>query len=227
MGLLPVSGVILAGGRNLRFGGRNKALVKIGGRAILDRTLAVLNSLFQETMVVTNAPQEYLSRNALIVTDIFKARSPLAGIHAALTFARSPHIFVAACDTPFISLAMIETILKEIDTKSDIVVPETEKGYQPLFAVYSKQCLPVIEKQLRDAVGIDPAESAEKPKRILYQELKILNVFDKVRVKAIPEQALREVDQDLISFFNINTPEDFALAERLHLKHIESAEAAL
>lgn len=212
---LSCTGVILAGGLNLRFGGKNKALSKVGGKTILDRTLMSFDTLFQETMVVTKTPLEYLAWNALIVTDIFTARSPLAGLHAGLTYTQTPWIFITACDTPFIKTALIMTLLKEIDTKSDVIVPETEKGLQPLCAVYSRQCLQVIEKQLRQEAAATRNAAGSPKKRVLNQGLKILNIYDTVRVKRIPEQRLRTVDPDLLSFFNVNTPEDFVQAEQI------------
>ena len=212
---LPCTGVILAGGLNLRFGGKNKALSEVCGKTILDRTLSSFGTLFQETMVVTKTPLEYLAWNVLIVTDIFAARSPLAGLHAGLTYAQTPYIFITACDTPFIKTALIEALLKEIDAKSDIIVPETEKGLQPLCAVYTKQCLPIIEKQLRQEATVSRSDADSSKKRVLNHGLKILNIYDTVRVKRIPEQHLLAIDPDLLSFFNVNTPEDFVRAEQI------------
>ncbi len=77
------------------------------------------------------------------------------------------------------------------------MVPETSEGFQPLCAVYSRRCLEHATRQL------------EK------QELKIDRMFKKLRVKKIPEQVLKKQDPDLISFFNINTPEDLAQAEEI------------
>ena len=216
--MTPISsctGVILAGGLNLRFGGKNKALSNVGGKTILDRTLSSFGTLFQETMVVTKTPLEYLAWNTLIVTDIYPARSPLAGLHAGLTYTQTPYIFITACDTPFIKPALIEIILKEIDTKSDIIVPETEKGLQPLCAAYSRQCLPMIEKLLRQEATAARSVPNSGNKRVLNQGLKILNIYDTVRVKKIPEKRFRAVDPELLSFFNVNTPEDFVLAEQI------------
>ncbi len=220
------TGVILAGGLNLRFGGRNKALAKIGGQTILERILSAFEGLFPETMVVSNSPLDFLASNSLIVTDIVSIRTPLAGLHAALSYAQTPYIFTVACDTPFLKTAMIARILTQIDTKCDIVVPDTYAGLQPLCAVYAKTCLPLIEKQLRLVPEAAPPEATPggvngRSNRILNQGLKILNIYDKVRVKKIPEKTLRPVDPDLLSFFNINTPEDFARAEQILLEKIE------
>jgi molybdopterin-guanine dinucleotide biosynthesis protein A len=209
------TGVILTGGLNLRFGGKNKALSDVGGKTILDRTLTSFANLFRETMLVTKTPLEYLAWDALIVTDIFSARSPLAGLHAGLTYTRTQHIFITACDTPFIKTPLIKTVLDKIDTNSDVIVPETEKGLQPLFAVYTKTCLPIIEKLLRLDATAPRSDAESGNKRVLDQGLKILNIFDHVRVKKIPEPKLLRVDPDLLSFFNVNTPEDFARAEQI------------
>jgi molybdopterin-guanine dinucleotide biosynthesis protein A len=209
------TGVILAGGLNRRFGGRHKALAEIGGRTILERILSVFTGLFAETMVVTNTPLAFLSCESLLVTDIIDLRTPLSGLHAGLSYAKTRHIFASACDTPFLSADLIEEILANIDNKSDVVVPETEEGLQPLFAIYTGTCLSPIEKQLRQGVSSSGLDTNESQKRILNQGLKILNFYNHVRVKKVNEPSLRRVDPDLISFFNINTPEDFARAGQI------------
>ena len=209
------TGVILAGGLNRRFGGRNKALMEVGGQTVLDRVLSAFAGLFSETMVVTNTPLAFLSCESLVVTDIIDLRTPLAGLHSALSYAKTPAIFVTACDTPFLSTPLIEAILANMDTRSDIVVPETAKGLQPLCAVYTKTCLPPIEKQLRRESTTAPKDTNKPQGRNLRQGLKVLNFYGSVRVKKIPEQKLRRVDPGLLSFFNVNTPEDFARAGQI------------
>jgi len=76
-------------------------------------------------------------------------------------------------------------------------MPVTEKGNQPQSAIYTKRCVKPIEEQLKTG---DP---------------KIVTFFSQVRVKKIPEAELRAVDSHLVSFFNINTPEDLAASEGL------------
>jgi molybdopterin-guanine dinucleotide biosynthesis protein A len=102
-----------------------------------------------------------------------------------------------ACDIPFLQKGLVQTILDNIEPGIDIVIPETSKGLEPLCSVYSKKCLKPVEQQL------------------IKQQLKIRHVFQKVRVKKLPEPILRKADPDLISFSNINTPEDLARAEQI------------
>ena len=66
-----------------------------------------------------------------------------------------------------------------------------------MCAIYSKRCIKPIEWQLKN----------EGPK--------IVKFFPKVKVKEIPEARLRSADPDLISFFNINTPEDFSASGKM------------
>jgi len=191
------TGVILAGGENRRFFGKNKAFVRVGEKRILDRIYSVFNTLFEEIILVTNDPLQYFEWDLNIVTDLFPIRSSMTGIHAGLFYTQSPYACIVACDTPFIKRDIVETILDNIEPRVDVVVPQTSEGLEPLCTLYSKECLAPIRQQL-----------AKK-------EFKIDRLFQKVRVKKIPEKVLREKDPDLISFFNINTPGDLTRAEEI------------
>ncbi|MBN1932820.1 MAG: molybdenum cofactor guanylyltransferase [Desulfobacterales bacterium] len=191
------TGVILAGGLSSRFSGRDKAFLPIGGQRIIDRMYSVFKNLFEEIILVTNDPLQYLEWDFKIVTDIFPIRSSLTGIHAGLYFSTNPYAFIAACDAPFLKREVIEAIANQNDPRFDVVIPETSKGLEPLCAVYSKRCLSPIERQLA------------------VQDFKIRRFFPKNRVKKISEQLLRQKDPTLLSFFNINTPLELARAEEI------------
>jgi len=191
------TGVILAGGRNSRFAGKNKALIRIDGKRILDRIYEVLSLLFDNIMLVTNDPLQYMEWDFEIVTDIFPIRSSLTGIHAGLFYITTPYAFFTACDVPFLKKELVETLLNGIEPNIDIVIPETSKGFEPLCSIYSKRCLKPIERQI------------EK------KAFKIQQIIQTVRVKKISENILRTVDPDLFSFSNINTPDDLDRAKQI------------
>ncbi len=191
----PCTGVILAGGLNTRFFGMDKAFIRVGGKRILDRIYGVFTDLFNEIILVTNNPLQYIAWDFNIVTDIFPSRSSLTGIHAGLFFATNPYVFFAACDIPFLKKEVVETIVDAVESRVDVVIPETSAGLEPLCAVYSKQLLKPAEQHL------------------VQQKFKIQGIFRKNRIKKIPETVLREKDSDLISFLNINTSSDLARAE--------------
>ena len=193
---IPCSGVILAGGLNSRFSGKNKAFIRVGKVLILDAILSVFRSIFKEILLVAADPVEYLDWDLNLVTDMFPIRSSLTGLHSALFFATNPYVFVTACDTPFLKKKVIEQIIASIEPNADVIIPETSKGVEPLCAVYSKRCLKPIEKNL------------------IEQKVKIRQFFENVRVRTVSENILREYDPELSSFFNINTPGDLLLAKK-------------
>jgi len=190
------TGVILAGGKNSRFSGNNKALMRIGEKRILDRIYDVFTILFDKIILVTNDPLQYMEWDFDIVTDIFPIRSSLTGIHTGLFYITTPYAFFVACDIPFIKKELIEIILDGVESGIDIVIPETSQGVEPLCSVYSKRCFKPIEEQLEKKC------------------LKIQRVFQKVRIKKISEDILRTIDPDLVSLSNINTPDDLTRAKQ-------------
>jgi molybdopterin-guanine dinucleotide biosynthesis protein A len=193
----PCSGIILSGGLNIRMGGKNKAFLSVGSQRNLDRLYDTFRDLFDEVLLVTNDPFQYLLWDLRIVTDLFPIRSALTGIHAGLFHASAPHAFITACDTPFLRKKLIGALLEELEPKWDVIIPVTEEGNQPLCAIYSKRCIKSIERQL------------------MTEDTKILKFYPKVKVKEIPEAQLRRADPHLVSFFNMNTPEDCSASEKL------------
>jgi molybdopterin-guanine dinucleotide biosynthesis protein A len=181
--------VILAGGLNTRMNGRNKAFLKIGGRTILDRLVESLQSSFPEIMLVTRQPELYSGYSFRAVQDIYPDRSSLTGIHAGLVSAKAEFAFMVPCDTPFLQAALIRLLLDELEPGLDVVVPFFGGHYQPLCAIYSKRCIPVIEDQLNGG------------------DYKIIHLFDQMNTKIVPEEKITEADPDLLSFLNVNTPE--------------------
>jgi molybdopterin-guanine dinucleotide biosynthesis protein A len=191
------SGVILSGGLATRYGGTEKALLQVGGIRILDRIYKIYKELFEEIILITNNPQKFLEWDLLIVSDLFPIRSSLTGIHAGLFYMTNPFAFISACDTPFLKKEMVETVIGKIESQIDIVMPETAAGREPLCAAYSKSCLSAAQHHLEQ------------------EKLKVIKAFRKSRIKTISEKVLCEIDPDLRSFFNINTPADLRRAEEM------------
>jgi molybdenum cofactor guanylyltransferase len=193
----PFTGVILSGGLNTRFNGQNKAFIRVGQKRILDRLYEIFSDLFDDIILVTNHPLEFLDWDLTIVTDLFSARSSLTGIHTGLFYMKYPYAFFSACDTPFLRKELVQTLIEQIENNTDIIMPETTAGFEPLCAIYSKRCLKQAEQHLKE------------------NKYKIQWAFQGHRIKYIRENVLLEKDPDLRSFFNINTPEDLMRAEEM------------
>jgi molybdenum cofactor guanylyltransferase len=194
---VKITGIILAGGKNLRMG-KNKAFLEINGRRIIDRTKNLFLEIFDEVLLVTNSPLDYLELNLRTVADLIPDKGSLGGIYTGLFHSSHPHAFVAACDMPFLNPSLIKHLI-QLAPNFDIVIPRTRDGLQPLHAVYSQQCFPFMEELLR------------------RNNLKILDFFHRVKVHEIPPEEILLFDSEMNAFLNINTPDE--------LRRIQEADA--
>ena len=186
-----MTGIILAGGKNSRMG-TNKAFLEINGIRLIDNILAIYQKVFSEIIIVTNDPLSYTEfSDTIIVTDIYKEKGALGGIYTGLFYATYNYSFVAACDMPFLNEDFIIYLTGQVDNKHDIIVPQLPEGFQPLHAIYSKNCLSHIKKLL----------SVDK--------LKIAGFYKEVRLFPIAEEKIKPFNKDGRLFLNINTPEEF------------------
>lgn len=189
--------IILGGGRSSRIG-RDKCVLEIDGRPILEVVLSKLKPLFEEMILVTNTPDVHGNNSDLkIVTDEVPYQGPLGGILAGLSSSLHRYNLVVACDMPFLNIDLIQFLFDQI-SGADVVIPCSKKGIEPLHAVYSTDCIPAIREKL---------ECGEK---------RVVSFFDQVRVHYVKKEKVKELDPQYLSFFNINTVEDWELAQKIH-----------
>ena len=184
-----LTGVILAGGKRRRMG-YNKALLRIGNQTIIQRVLASLKQITSSQLIVTNFPAEYEFLNIPMKSDILPEKGAFGGIYTGLFFSETPYCLVIACDMPFLKVDFLRYMI-QISEGYDIVIPKHSKGYEPLCAIYAKTCIPHIEKLLK------------------ANRLKIIEVFQDVRVRGVSESEIKNYDTNNLMFFNINTQEDY------------------
>ena len=189
-----VTGVLLAGGNSSRMG-RNKALMPLAGRRLVDRALAVLAGLFDDLLMVTNSPELYADLGIRMVPDLVTGKGALGGIHSAVHHAAAPHCLVVACDMPFLNAGVLR-YLADQRAEYDVVVPNANGRPQPLHAVYGKACLQPIARRLES------------------DRLHVVGFYPDVRVREVTADELTAFDPEGLSFRNLNTPEEFADAER-------------
>jgi len=185
--------VILAGGRSTRMGS-NKALLELNNKTVIAGQIEELRKFFDPVIVVANQPELYQGLGVRIVPDEFPGYGPLAGIHAGLKNAPGDVVFVVPCDMPFISADIGVQMLGQLGGADGLVL-EKDGHFEPLFALYTKRCLPVIEEFLR------------------AKRLKVIDFYPLVNIEALPVEKLalpRPVNELLL---NINTPEEFQQAK--------------
>jgi molybdopterin-guanine dinucleotide biosynthesis protein A len=190
-------GFVLAGGKSSRMGagpGNDKAFLEFGGQTLLDRALAVMDTVCDRVAIVGD-PAKFANYD-LVVADIFPGCGPLAGIHAALVHSSTELSLMLAVDMPFVSwelLAFLFATAEKID--AIVTVPRSSKGLQPLCAVYRRDFSMVAEQALRAG------------------KYKIDAAFTSVSVRVIEEGELAAAGFSEQIFFNVNTPQDRLAAE--------------
>jgi len=184
--------VILAGGASKRMGNKNKALLKIGEKSIIERVLDAISVVVPQVILITNSPEQFTRLNCPSYRDILPGNGPLGGIYTGLINSTTNYDLVVACDMPFIQSQLLRFLIN-YSQDYDIVIPSTPDGYHPLCAIYSKACIDPIEKLVNDG------------------SLKVTNLFNYVKVK---EVKLIEIypEFDLNVLLNINTDQDYVKA---------------
>lgn len=185
------AGVLLAGGRASRMGGRDKAFADVDGEPIAVRTVRLFRALFPQVIVSTGRPERFRDLDVETVADVYPGCGPLAGIHAAMLASRHPRVFVVACDMPGLTADPIRYLLAR-PGDADAVVPRWEDDIEPLHAVYAVRTLPIVERCLASGT------------HALREFLPL------VRVDWVTETELRAVQGSTRALLNVNTPEELA-----------------
>jgi molybdopterin-guanine dinucleotide biosynthesis protein A len=185
---------VLAGGASRRMGS-DKSFVELAGKPLIQHTLERVRKLKAPVLLVTNAPERYQQYQVAMVGDVVPGKGSLGGIYSALTQSTTPFVLCVACDMPFLNVNLL-TYLLSLRTGFDAVVPMIDGQPQGLHAVYHRHCAEPI-RELMDR-----------------NELRITNLFDRLRVRLVGEAAMRAIDPGLRSFTNLNTPEELTRARR-------------
>jgi len=190
-GRTAVAGVILAGGRATRMGGRDKAFAAVDGEPIAVRTVRLFRTLFPQVTVVTDRPARFAALDVETAADHFPAAGPLAGLHAGMKASRLPYVFVAGCDMPGLDATAIRFLVDRIGA-ADAIVPRWKDDIEPLHAVYAVRTLPVVERCLTGG------------------QAALRDFLPLVDVDYVPEAELLAVQGAARSLTNVNTPEELA-----------------
>jgi len=119
------------------------------------------------------------------------------GLYSGLKASASQYNLVVGCDMPFLKVELLQYMRDKIDS-NHIIIPRYAKSYvEPLCAIYSKDCLEVMKRNIEAGI------------------LSIRRIFPYLKVRYIEEEEIKRVDPDFNSFFNINYKEDLIRAEEL------------
>jgi molybdenum cofactor guanylyltransferase len=196
---LNISSIILAGGKSTRLG-HDKVLETVGNTSLLEQVISRIDPLSNEIIIVTakerTFPQLASRSKVKVVFDIFPGQGSLGGIYTGLVKSDSVYNLVVAADMPFVNTSLIKYMIENCDG-FDFVLPRVNGLFEPLHAIYSKNCVTPIESLLNQGKKV------------------IVELFNYVKVKYIEADEVDKFDPQHLSFFNINTKEELDLAKKI------------
>jgi molybdopterin-guanine dinucleotide biosynthesis protein A len=196
---------IQAGGQSTRMG-RDKALVHLAGKPIIEYVLQRVEGLGDEILITTNNPADYTYLGIRLEGDADPGAGSLPGLQTALKASHYPYTLVLACDMPFVSRPLLEFMIERMP-HADIIVPQRQGYFEPMHAIYSQRCLPSIKMTLDRG------------------DTRVISFYDQVQVRIINESELAQLDPHGMSFFNINSPQDLTWAEDYLRQHSDDKNA--
>ncbi len=189
-----VTGLLVCGGASRRMG-RDKALLPIAGRALIERPLAALKQLAPRVVLATGAQPRYPELGLECVLDGVPDAGPLAGLCAGLEASRTTWLAVLSCDLPLARADVLAGLQRRaMEAGWDAALLEVSRGTQPLYAVYRSSCLGPVREALR---------RGERRMVAFHGGL----VVGSVAAALLGPYAER-------SALNLNTPEDFRTLEQ-------------
>lgn len=178
--------------------GQDKGLVSLAGRPLVQHVLDRVRPLGDELWITTNRPEAYAFLGVPTASDPQPGLGALVGLRTALQAARGETVLLVACDMPFLQPPLLHYLLSRAG-EADVVIPRRGGEFEPLHAVYRRDCLGAVEAAL--ARG----------------DSRMISFFPEVHLLPIDDAELAVRDPDGRSFFNVNTPDDLLRAEHLLL----------
>ncbi|MDR3354019.1 MAG: molybdenum cofactor guanylyltransferase [Synergistaceae bacterium] len=179
-----MSAVVLAGGRSSRMR-TDKALLMLGEKNFLETILRTL-SIFPDVMISAADSERYKKIHARIVADIYRETGPIGGIYSSLVAGEHEYLFVTACDTPFLSVSLIDEICRAAEGFQCCVAREGNGRVHSLCGVYHKSMIPILKEQIENG------------------RYKIALAYDKIRIKYFDLSP-----QQTAELKNFNTKEEY------------------
>jgi molybdopterin-guanine dinucleotide biosynthesis protein A len=194
---LDRSAIVLAGGFSNRFG-QDKGVLELANKPLIRHVVDAVESVVDETIVVTNSEErvakyaKFLKPEVKFAFDIGELRSPLIGALTGFARAQGTYSLLLPFDTPFVSREVV-LLLFELCLNRAAVIPRWPNGHiEPLQAVY------------RTEPALEAAKAA-----VAEEKLKVRDMIEKLSgVRYVSTLVIQDLDPELRTFFNVNTPAD-------------------
>jgi molybdopterin-guanine dinucleotide biosynthesis protein A len=196
---LDISCIVLAGGKSIRFG-HDKVLEKLGDTSLLEKVISRTDPISKNIIIVTAKERAFAqfanNPKIRVVSDIVPGSGSLGGIYTGLVESKTFYNLVVAADMPFLNESLLR-YMKKVAEGYDLTLPHVNNWYEPLHAIYSKNCLKPAKSML------------DQGKKV------IIELFEYVKVRYVEAEEIDRFDPQHLSFFNINTKEDIERALKI------------
>ena len=191
-----ILGVVLAGGKSLRFG-EDKSQVKLNNKSLIDHILSEILTEFKELLIVSNNSIEFnKSEKISIISDFKNNLGPLGGVLTAMKWIKDNNkdyhwISTFPTDTPFFKNQILKDFHDKINLKNGkLFFIKSNNTRHNIFGLWSIDLADKLEKDLENG------------------DRKVEDWANKVGVNIIDMQFEKNDP-----FFNINTKEDLEKAK--------------
>jgi molybdopterin-guanine dinucleotide biosynthesis protein A len=196
------SAVILAGGFSRRFGS-DKGLVLLMNKPLVRHVIDKVSTIVDEVIVVVSREEQknkfvpIVENGAKLIIDEDDSQSPLIGTITGLEKATSKYSLILPCDVPLVSTQILQYLF-ELRRNRHAVIPRWPNGYiEPLQAIYhTKSALSAAKTALNQG----------------FMNMRSM-IENMTAVRYLSTLALKQLDPNLWTFFNINNQKDLLKAE--------------
>ena len=178
-----------------RAGGREKHFFTFQGKTFIDRLIDTLQEVVDETVVARDpAVRTVLPPWGYQVHSRCQERAgPIGGLHAGVQAVHGEYVFVAACDMPCISPAVVRLLFDAIGDYEAAIPCWNADMLEPLHAVYRTSALLSYLKE--------------------HDSLSLRTMIRSINTRYVSVEKIREIDPDLMTFTNINKLEDLKMID--------------
>ncbi len=190
---VPFTGFVLAGGKSARMG-RDKGLLEIGGRPLIQSAVSLLKEL-TDRVVILGPSDRYGFLGLPVLPDLVPSRGPLSAIYTGLERSETSVNVFLACDMPLMQATFLRLLVERAPPADAVLMRLAGGSLEPLCAVYNRSCLPAVKANYERG------------------RFKLSDLFPDLRTLYLTEADLQGLGLDRRIFTNLNTPRDLEQPE--------------
>lgn len=198
------AGFILIGGKSSRMG-KDKFSLVLDGKTFLQIAVETLQKAgIEQIFIVDKSERSALADGLSWIKDIYQNRGALGGIHSALTHSKTDWMIILACDYPFVTAELVGFLMKIAESENGFdafAAIQADGKIQPLCAVYKTEtCYKILSEMLANSDA----------------KYSVRDFLNQIKTRYIEFSEIADLPNAENFFLNVNTPEDFILAAKLH-----------